>query len=200
MRLQRVRGDAGIVAPHFLQQRLARHRLLPGAIEIAQDRGFLLGQPHLAALRAEQQLRARPERVGPDGEDRVLARLVLAQLRADARQQHGEAERLGDVVVGAGFQAEDGVGIGVVAGQHDDRRLEAVLAQDAHRLAAVDVGQADVHDHEVDLAALGRLHALGAGVDRDRLEFLVQRQLLDQRLAQLGVVVDDQDGALVRHR
>ena len=75
-------------------------------------------------------------------EHRVLARLVLAQLRADARQQHGETERLGDVVVGAGFQAEDGVGIGVVAGQHDDRRLEAVLAQDAHRFAPVDVGQA----------------------------------------------------------
>ena len=90
--------------------------------------------------------------------------------------------------------------VGVVAGQHDDRRLEAVLAQDAHRLAAVDVGQADIHDHQVDLAALGRLHRLGAAVDRGRLELLVQRQLLDQRLAQLGIVVDDQDGSRVRHR
>ena len=148
----------------------------------------------------EQELRARPERVRPDREYRVLARLVLAQLRADARQQHGEAKRLGDVVVGARFETEDGVGIGVVAGQHDDRRLETVLAQDAHRLAAVDVRQADIHDHEVDLAGLGGLHALGPAVDRDRLELLVQRQLLDQRLAQLGVVVDDQDCAFVRHR
>jgi hypothetical protein len=31
-----------------------------------------------------------PERVRADGEDRVLARLMLAQLRADARQQHRE--------------------------------------------------------------------------------------------------------------
>ena len=125
---------------------------------------------------------------------------MLAQLRADARQQHGEAERLGDVVVGAGFQAENGVAVGVVAGQHDDRRLEAVLAQDAHRLAAVHVGQPDVHDHQVDLAAFGRLHRLGAAVDRGRLELLVQSELFDQRVAQLGVVVDDQNGALVRHR
>ena len=125
---------------------------------------------------------------------------MLAQLRADARQQHREAERLGDVVVGAGFEPEDGVGIGVVAGQHDDRRLEAVLAQDAHRLAAVDVRQADVHDHEVDLAGLGGLHALGAGLDRDRLEFLVQRKLLDQRVAQLRVVVHDQNLAGIRHQ
>ena len=181
MRLQRVGRDAGIVAPHLLQQRLARHRLLPGAVEIAQDRGFLLGQPDLAALGAQQQLGARPERVGADGEDGVFARLVLAKLRADARQQHGEAERLGDVVVGAGFQAEDGVGIGVVPGQHDDRRLEAVLAQDAHGLAAVDIRQADIHDHQVDLAALGRLHTLGAAIDRDRLELVMQRKLLDQR-------------------
>ena len=115
------------------------------------------------------------------------------KLRADARQQHGEAERLGDVIVGAGFQAEDGVGIGVVAGQHDDRRLEAVLAQDAHGLAPVDVGQADIHDHQIDLAGLGALHALGAGIDRDRLEFVVQRELLDQGVAQFGIIVDDQD-------
>ena len=86
-----------------------------------------------------------------------------------------------------------------MAGQHDDRRLEAVLAQDAHRLAPVDVGQADIHDHQVDVPGLGGLHALGAGIDRDRLEFLVQRELLDQRLAQLGIVIDDQDLADVRH-
>ncbi len=90
--------------------------------------------------------------------------------------------------------------VGVVAGQHDDRRLEAVLAQDAHRLAAVHVGQADIHDHQVDLAAFGRLHALGAAVDRGGVELLMQRQLLDQRLAQFGIVVHDQDGTLVGHR
>ena len=84
-------------------------------------------------------------------------------------------------------------------GQHDDRCLEAVLAQDAHRLAAVDIGQADVHDDEVDLAGLGRLHPLGAGVGGDRLEFLVQRELLDERVAKLGVVVDDQDPTRVWH-
>ena len=51
-----------------------------------------------------------------------------SKLGADARQQHGKAERLGDVIVGAGFQTENRIGIGVVPGQHDDRSLEAVLA------------------------------------------------------------------------
>src|ERR1700748_2366187 len=47
--------------------------------------------------------------------------------------------------------------------------------------------------------ALAALHPLGAIVDRDRFEFLVQRELLDQRLAQFGVVVHDQDLAGIRH-
>ena len=89
-------------------------------------------------------------------------------------------------------------GIGIVPGQHDDRRLKAVLAQDAHRLPPVDVRKPDIYDHEIDLPSLGGLYALGSVVDRDRLELLMQRELLDQRLAQFGVVVHDQDLA-IRH-
>ena len=50
---------------------------------------------------------------------KILAGFVLAELGADARQQHGKAERLGDVIVVAGFEAENGIGIGVVTRQHD---------------------------------------------------------------------------------
>src|SRR3569833_274331 len=56
MRFERVGGHAGIVAPDLLEQGLARHRFLPGAIEKAKDRGFLLGQPDLVALRTHEQL------------------------------------------------------------------------------------------------------------------------------------------------
>ena len=124
---------------------------------------------------------------------------MLAQLRANAREQHREAERLGDVIVGARFQPQDGVRIGIMPGQHDDRRLETVFAHDAHGLAAIDVGQPDIHDHEVDLAGLGGLHAFGAGIGRDGFELLVQRELLDQRVAQFRIVIDDQDFAGIRH-
>ena len=50
------------------------------------------------------------------------------------------------------------------------------------------------------LPGLGGLHPLGAVVDRDRFELLMERKLLDQRLAQFGVVIDDQDLAGVGHR
>ncbi len=49
------------------------------------------------------------------------------------------------------------------------------------------------------MAVLGRLQALGGGVDRLRLELLVQGELLDQGGGQFRVVVDDQDAACVGH-
>ena len=36
-------------------------------------------------------------------------------------------ERLGDIVVGAGIEAENGVGLGVLPGQHDDGPLKPFL-------------------------------------------------------------------------
>ena len=87
-----------------------------------------------------------------------------------------------------------------MTGQQDDRGLEAPLAQDADRLSPVDIRKSHVHDHEIDLAGLGGLHALGAVLRRDRLEFLVQRELFHQRIAQFRVVVNDQDPTHVRHR
>src|SRR5580658_2892042 len=91
VRLQRVRSHARIITPDLLQQRLARYRPLAGAIKIAKDRGLLLRQTDFIALGVEQDLRTRPKRVWADDEDRVLARFMLAKLRPDARQQHGEA-------------------------------------------------------------------------------------------------------------
>ena len=84
----------------------------------------------------------------------------------------------------------------VLAGQHDDRRLEAALAQELDRLAAVHVGQADIHHHEIDTALARLLDALGAGRLLIGLELLVERKLLDQALAEDIVVIDDQNLAV----
>ena len=124
---------------------------------------------------------------------------MLAQLGANARQQHRKPEWLGDVIIGTGFEPENGVGIGVVAGQHDDRGLEAVLAQDANGFAPIHVRESHVHDHEIDMPGLGCLYALAAVLDGDRFEFLVERKLLDQCFAQLLVIVHNQDLAGIGH-
>src|SRR6266702_3472765 len=93
VRLKCVSGDLGIVAPDFLQQGLTRYRTLAGMIEISQDPGLLVREPHLVALGIEQDLGPRPACIGADGEDGVLARLVVAQLRTNAREQYGKSEK-----------------------------------------------------------------------------------------------------------
>ena len=105
MRLQRVRGHVGVIAPDVLEQRLARDRLLFGAMEVAQDRGFFLGQPQFDALLVDKVLRSGPKGVRADLKLRVLARFILPKLRADAGKQHHEPERLADIIVGPGIKA-----------------------------------------------------------------------------------------------
>src|SRR5690606_3495811 len=106
----------------------------------------------------------------------------------------GEAERLGDVVVGARLEAEDRVGIRVLPGQHDDGGLVTPLPQYLDRFASVHVGKADIHDQEVDDAGTRRLHALRGGPFLLDRELLVQRELLDERGPQVDIVINDQDG------
>jgi len=86
-----------------------------------------------------------------------------------------------------------------MSGQHDDRGLEARLAQRPHDFAAIGVRQPDIHDHEIGRNSLGGLSALGAGIDGGRLKLLMQRELFDQRVAEITVVVHDQNLARVRH-
>ena len=72
-----------------------------------------------------------------------------AQQRLDPAHQLAQAERLGQVVVGAELEADDLVDLVVARRQDQDRHLGAGGADAAQHLEAVDAGQADVEDHEV---------------------------------------------------
>ena len=70
--LERVGGDAGVVAPDLGEQLLAADRLGTGAQQILQDRGFLVRQADALSALVEQGLLGRAELVGADAENRVL--------------------------------------------------------------------------------------------------------------------------------
>ena len=63
--------------------------------------------------------------------------------------------------------------IGVVSGEHDDRRLETTLAQAANDLATVGIRQPHIHQHKIGSIGLGGAGALRPGVDRGGLELVV---------------------------
>ena len=71
-----------------------------------------------------------------------------------AADELGDGERLGDVVVGAGLEADDLVELGVLRREHQDVRV-AEGADAAAHLDAVDVGQAEIEDDQVVVAQRG---------------------------------------------
>ena len=73
-------------------------------------------------------------------------------------------------------------------------RRDPALPQQATGLAPVHVGQVDVQQDQVGADLAAHAHPLGGRRGLDRAELLVQGQLLGQGLAQVVVVVDDQDG------
>src|SRR5579863_708387 len=198
---ERVGGDARVVAPDLVQQHVAADGAGAGAIEVFEDRGFFLGQSHLLAFGlVDEKLGARPEGVRADGENRVVALLVLPELRPEPRQQHVQPEWFGDVVVGAGVESEHGIGLAVGGGQHQNRRTHAFAPHQPAQLAAVHVRQPDVEDHGVVILPLGKVKRLGRSRGFDRHEFFMQLQLLGERMAQGRIVVDDHDPAAGRHK
>ena len=116
-----------------------------------------------------------------------------AQERLDPAHQLAQAERLGQVVVGAELEADDLVDLVVARRQDQDRHLGAGRAQAAEDLEAVDAGQADVEDDEVGRLVRRDLEALLAGAGDGDLVALLLEGVLDP--ARDGVLVfDDEDG------
>ncbi len=111
--------------------------------------------------------------------------------RADPGGQLAQAERLGDVVVGAELEPDDLVELGILGRQHHDRH--ARLGPDD--AADLDPGQLGEHQVEQDeVRALGteldqRLAAVGGRHDPES----VGLERVDERLAQGRLVVDDED-------
>ena len=116
---------------------------------------------------------------------------MMAQPGAHARDEFLRLERLHDVVVGAGLEAEDHVDRVGLRGQHDDRRA----ALRADRAAHVDPGHARQHEveqHDVRLGLAERLQRARAVGHEDRLE-LIGAQHDAEHFGERGVIVDYED-------
>ena len=94
---------------------------------------------------------------------RRLAHAVAAQHRADARNQLAAAERLGQIIVGAHFEADDAVDFVAFGGEHDDRDV-AFGAQRAAERQPVLARQHQVEQNEIDVGVGQHLaHGLAVG-------------------------------------
>ena len=138
----------------------------------------------------------RKSGVSIDGKH-LVAGLGPPQRGAQAREELTHAERLRDVVVGAGVERHDLLRILVPGREHDDRD-RGPAPEAVHDFDAVDAGQAEVDDRRVVRA---RRAARQRGLARlDEIDLVAARfQMRTERTQQRTLVVNDQDATHDAH-
>src|ERR1039458_9045163 len=117
--------------------------------------------------------------------------LVAAQDGANAGGEFAGVEGLGQIIVGAEFQADDAVDILAAGGEHEHRDFgfEAEAAQD---FEAIDAGEHDVEHHQIDAGLQGAFQAAVALIGCLHGKAFAAEELAQER-GEFGVVIDQQD-------
>ena len=115
-----------------------------------------------------------------------------ARQRAQPRQQLLEGERLDEVVVGAGVEAGDAVVDAIAGGEHEDRGLRATGPELAAHGEAVQLGQEQVEDDDVEGDAARPIECLAPRDGDVHGVALFLKAALDVR-GDAPLVFDDED-------
>ena len=122
-----------------------------------------------------------------------------AQHGVDPRQQFAGGEGFGQVIVGAHFQAEDAIGFVVAGGEHQDRRGFVLAgAQFTAQHQAVIAGHHQVQHDQVHLIGFQKMAHLPAVGNHGGAQ-AVLLQVIAHQLADLAIVIDDQDVVHMLH-
>ncbi len=175
-----------MVEEHLLRQRGA----FPQA-EKLQHLVLLAGQMHRAPVDLDR-LRVQVHRHLAGGDDRLRVALGTADDRVDARDQFLAVERLGHVIVGAEAEAADLVLGVVLAGEDQDRRVDARETQLAQHLVPVHVGQVQIEEDQVVIVELGEIDPLLAEVRGIDVQVRVGEHQFDAP-RHVRVVFDEKD-------
>ena len=190
-----------------IEQLIAREHPVGMLDERLQQVELHAGDRHLLAVGVVQPVRLEIEPAGADRHRRGGGRRIggglgrrcaqAPQHGPDAGQQLAQIDRLGDVVVGADLQPDHAIDHLARGGQHHDADL-GVGAQEARQRQPVLARHVDVQQHQIGRllgedpahrsTILGRAHA-EAGM----------AQIVHQHASDLGLVVDDDDMALLDH-
>lgn len=170
--VERLRRLGLEVVPHLGEDLVAADDLPGPAHQHAQQLELLVRQLYLVRVHSDQ---SRAE-VHPDAARFEHLRHPAAQQRADPREQFGEPERLGHVIVRARVEADDEIDLVGARGEHQHRQFGAARAQSAAHFQPVHPGQPEIEHEQVDPVRGGRgEHRRAVGDDLDLVPLPVQR-------------------------
>ena len=192
--LQHLGPGVEVKAPDGVEDLLAREHLVGVASEVGEQLELARGELDIAAV-ALDPTRAQVEADITGLEHRRLALRRHAQLRAHAREQLLEGERLGHVVVGAAVEPLDLLLDRAARGQHDHRQLGLARADRVEHLQAVLAGQHHV-EQDQPVVARQRFELAALTVVGDGHGVAVGLQALLDEARQRALVFDDQDAHL----
>src|SRR5919112_3645610 len=188
------RGTHARVPPHLLGKLLAALQLARLRGERHQELELLEPQVQGLALHADGEVFRVEPQVACLEDPAACTRRVGApfEVGVDPRDQLLHAERLGNVVVGAGLEALDLVLLGVLGGDHHDHHFLVLVAD---LLADPDAGLAGEHHVEQDEVRpelAGELEGLAPARRLLHAETL-PGEVVRQGVKDYRVVLDDQD-------
>src|SRR6478735_7540048 len=146
--LDRVRDREGVIAPDLVEQLLPRDHKALIAHQVLEQLELALGEVDLARI-ARDLMRVRVQGEIADAQRGHAARRAAPQQGAHARQQLLALERLDEIVVGADVKTLHARLQRVAGGEHQDRRVIAVVAQALGDVDAVQARQTEVQHDDV---------------------------------------------------
>ena len=108
-------------------------------------------------------------------------RSAPARQRSHARQQLAEGKRLGEVVVGADFEARDPVVDRITRGEHENRCRDLARPELAAKIESTPSRQHDVQNHDVESAEQRFHFAVGIIGDGYNLDAVLGESCFDDR-------------------
>jgi len=187
--------DEAVGAPDGVEELVAREDAVGARGQIVEQAKFERTQRHGLAGMADA-VGSRVDREASDFDDArgIDGRLGATKQSLDAGDELSRAERLGNVIVGAHFEADDAVGFVAARGEHQDgQAIQRFVLADF----AADVQAGHFREHEIEQEKIGRRffqgrEAAGAvegGVD---LKTLVGEVVADE-FDNVAIVFNDED-------
>ncbi len=124
---------------------------------------------------------------------RSLAGFAPSQHRANAGEQFPQAERLGDVIVGAQFQPDDAIDLVAAMTRGDDDGNVGLRANLAQEIEAVLLPEPEIEDHEIRLAAGEQARDLIATRRGDGADVVVL-EIIRHEVPHGAVILDHETG------